>query len=59
MTLTTRVLIGLMAGLAAGAAVASLLPAYAPQIIAVAEPAGGVWLDALRMTIIPWSSPCW
>lgn len=53
MTLTTRVLIGLVAGLAAGAAIAAYAPGSAPQIIAVAEPAGGVWLDALRMTIIP------
>ncbi|MES2344241.1 MAG: cation:dicarboxylase symporter family transporter [Pseudomonadota bacterium] len=53
MTLTTRVLIGLVAGLAAGAAIAAYAPGSAPQIIAVAEPAGGLWLDALRMTIIP------
>lgn len=51
--LTIRILFGLVAGLTLGA----VLPGFhLPQqagMIASAEALGGVWLDALRMTIIP------
>ncbi len=46
-----RILIALAAGLALGIAVAGA--AWVERAIAVAEPIGGMWLDALRMTIVP------
>jgi len=52
-TLTTRILAGLIAGLALGAASPSLHLAAQAQIVAVADAVGGVWLDGLRMTIVP------
>lgn len=48
---TVRILLALVAGLVVGAALADN-PAI-DRIIAVAEPIGGLWLDALRMTIVP------
>jgi Na+/H+-dicarboxylate symporter len=52
MSSTTRVLVGLVAGLGLGAALAG---ARAPgdDLIAVAGLVGTLWLDALRMTIVP------
>ncbi len=52
MSSTVRVLVGLAAGLALGAVLAAL---DAPQAgaLAVAEVVGDLWLDALRMTIVP------
>jgi Na+/H+-dicarboxylate symporter len=52
-SLTTRILIGLAAGLAFGAGLPGLHLAAQDQIVAVADAIGGVWLDGLRMTIIP------
>jgi len=52
-TLTTRILAGLIAGLALGAASPGLHLAAQAQIVAVADAIGGVWLDGLRMTIVP------
>jgi proton glutamate symport protein len=55
MNLTTRIFLGLVGGLAAGA----LLPeigadgAVAAVALAIAEPLGNLWLQALQMTIIP------
>jgi Na+/H+-dicarboxylate symporter len=46
-----RILIALAVGLCLGVAVAGA--AWVERAIAVAEPIGGVWLDALRMTIVP------
>lgn len=48
---TVRILLALAAGLTVGAALAEH-PSI-DRIIAVAEPIGGLWLDALRMTIVP------
>ncbi|MBP6878571.1 MAG: cation:dicarboxylase symporter family transporter [Phenylobacterium sp.] len=48
---TVRILLALAAGLTVGAAMAGH-PAI-EKIIAVADPVGGLWLDALRMTIVP------
>ncbi|WP_374452295.1 dicarboxylate/amino acid:cation symporter [Phenylobacterium sp.] len=48
---TVRILLALAAGLTVGAAMAGH-PAI-EEIIAVADPVGGLWLDALRMTIVP------
>ncbi|MDB5475716.1 MAG: dicarboxylate/amino acid:cation symporter [Phenylobacterium sp.] len=52
-TLTTRILAGLIAGLALGASLPGLHLAAQAQIVAAADAIGGVWLDGLRMTIIP------
>lgn len=53
MTASTRILIALLAGLGLGIALAAVGPTWLPTVIAFAEPIGNVWLDALRMTIIP------
>jgi Na+/H+-dicarboxylate symporter len=52
-SLTTRILAGLILGLLAGAALPSLHLAAQDGVVATADALGGVWLDALRMTIIP------
>lgn len=51
MNLTTRIFLALIAGLAAGA----ILPEIGGGTIAlaIAEPLGNLWLQALQMTIIP------
>jgi proton glutamate symport protein len=53
MSLTTRILAALILGILLGAGLEALAPAFAVQAAGVAEPIGGVWLDLLRMTIIP------
>lgn len=53
MPLTLRVLLGLVLGLVSGALISATGFAGAEGVIAVAEPVGGLWLDALRMTIVP------
>ena len=48
----TRILLALVLGLGAG--IASVAAGLAtPQLIAIAEPIGGMWLNALQMTIVP------
>ncbi|WP_293539789.1 cation:dicarboxylase symporter family transporter [Phenylobacterium sp.] len=49
----TLILTGLVAGLGAGVALHSLEAPAEPEVVAAAEAVGGVWLDALRMTIVP------
>ena len=49
----TRILLALVVGLVAGIVCAKTGFAWTPQIIAVAEPIGGMWLNALQMTIVP------
>jgi proton glutamate symport protein len=51
MSQATRILAALVAGLLLGILTAKA--AFAPWTIGVAEPVGGLWLDALRMTIVP------
>ena len=51
MPLTVQVLIGLVAGLAAGVAI-SLSPAL-HGVVPVVEPIGTLWINAIRMTVIP------
>ena len=51
MSQPVRILLALAAGLVIGVLAAKL--AWPPGLVAVAEPVGGLWLDALRMTIIP------
>ncbi|MBW3559654.1 MAG: dicarboxylate/amino acid:cation symporter [Proteobacteria bacterium] len=51
--LAARILLGLIAGLLVGTALRGADAALRDGAVAVAEPIGGVWLDALRMTVIP------
>jgi len=51
MSQATRILAGLAIGLLLG--IFTARAAFAPQAIAIADPIGGLWLDALRMTIVP------
>ena len=53
MSFGTRVVIGLVAGLAVGALLAAINNPSLLQIISALEPIGTLWLDALRMTVIP------
>lgn len=50
---STRILLALVAGLAIGIWLSGANPGWLPQSIAIAEPIGTLWLDALRMTIVP------
>lgn len=52
-SLTTLILSGLVAGLAAGAVLHGVHAPGEAGLVSAAEAVGGVWLDALRMTIIP------
>jgi proton glutamate symport protein len=49
----TRILLALVAGIIAGMISARTGASWVPQAIGVAEPIGGVWLNALQMTIVP------
>ena len=51
--LTARILLGLILGIVAGAALRGLDQSVRDGAVAVAEPIGGLWLDALRMTVVP------
>lgn len=54
MTLTARAFAALIGGLAAGIVLAATTaPDVVDRVASVAEPVGGVWLDALQGTIIP------
>lgn len=48
---TVRILLSLVLGLIAGGALAGA--PFLDRVLAVADPVGGLWLDALRMTIVP------
>ena len=50
---STRILLSLVLGLALGIALASAGPSWLAIAIAIAEPIGNLWLDALKMTIVP------
>jgi Na+/H+-dicarboxylate symporter len=52
-SLTTLILGGLVSGLLAGAVLHAVQAPGEAGLVAGAEAIGGVWLDALRMTIIP------
>lgn len=52
MSLTVRILIGLVLGLAVGAGLSAANLA-SDAVIEGAQTAGGLWLDGLRMTIVP------
>ena len=53
MSQATRILLALAAGLLLGILSAASGGAWVERAISVADPIGGMWLDALRMTIIP------
>ena len=48
-----RALIALVAGLAAGSAIAALDSAALRSVVAFLEPLGTLWVNAVRMTIVP------
>ena len=52
-TLTTRILAGLILGLTVGALLPGLHLAAQDRIVETSDAIGGVWLDGLRMTIVP------
>ena len=52
-SLTVRILVGLTLGLGLGAALAAMQVGWLGRATAVTDALGGVWLDTLRMTIIP------
>ena len=53
MSLTTRVLIGLGAGLAAGLLLSASDPATVERVVAIVAPIGTLFINAIRMTVIP------
>lgn len=53
MSLSTRVLVALGAGIAGGIALSRIDPAVARSIIAVIEPFGTLFVNAIRMTVVP------
>jgi Na+/H+-dicarboxylate symporter len=52
-TPATRILLGLLAGLSLGIACSRAGASWLDGAIALAEPLGALWLNALRMTIVP------
>ncbi|MGH7461468.1 MAG: dicarboxylate/amino acid:cation symporter [Longimicrobiales bacterium] len=53
MTLTTRVLIGLAVGLALGIVISASASPALQVVPAVLEPIGTIWVNALRMIVLP------
>ena len=53
MSLTTRVLLGLVLGLAVGVFLAPADAGAPAVIVAWIEPVGALWVNAIRMTVIP------
>lgn len=53
MTLTTKVLIALVAGLALGIAISVADSPALLRIVPLVEPLGTLWINAIRMTVIP------
>ena len=53
MSQPTRILLALIAGLTFGIASVGLGPEWVTRSTAVAQPIGGMWLNALQMTIVP------
>ena len=53
MSLTTRVLIGLAAGFVVGLALAGATSPVAATLVAVAAPVGTIFINLIRMTVIP------
>ncbi len=53
MSLTTRMLLALVAGLGTGILATAFKDAGGGVVILVADPVGSLWVNALRMTLIP------
>ena len=53
MSQSTRILAGLVLGLVAGILAAALAPGAVGPSVAVAQPIGATWLNALQMTVVP------
>jgi Na+/H+-dicarboxylate symporter len=53
MSQPTRILLALVLGLGAGIASVAMGGAWVERAAGMAEPIGGMWLNALRMTIVP------
>ena len=53
MSLTTRILLALVAGLVAGVMATAFNDAGGEMLIRLADPIGSLWVNALRMTLIP------
>ena len=53
MSLTVRVLLGLFAGLAAGLAISAADVPWLRALTVAVEPVGTLWVNAIRMTVIP------
>ena len=53
MSQATRILLALLVGLLLGIGAVALGPAWVERSTAIVEPIGGMWLNALRMTIVP------
>ena len=53
MSQATRILTALIAGLVLGIGSARFGAGWAPGAVAIAEPVGALWLNALQMTIVP------
>ncbi len=53
MTLGTRIVIGMVAGLAVGGLFTFIDGPVTTRIVSVIEPVGTLWLNALRMTVVP------
>ena len=53
MSLTSRVLAGLIGGFALGLALTSAAPAAAASVLVIATPIGTVFVNLIRMTVIP------
>jgi proton glutamate symport protein len=53
MSLTTRMLVALIAGLATGIVATTINDAGASALVRVTDPVGSIWVNALRMTLIP------
>ena len=53
MTLTTRSLLGLASGILVGAVISATHNDALQRLALLIEPVGSMWVNALRMTIIP------
>lgn len=53
MSTPIRILLALVLGLGLGALAKAEAPDLAGRLLEIAEPVGGMWLDAMRMTIVP------
>ena len=53
MSLAMRVLIGLVTGLVIGLILSPAEAGLAASVVGWIEPVGGLWVNAIRMTVIP------